>query len=88
MSEGIRVVAGAAVTVLVAGLLTYLLLRAVGRNRQQHTDLPAEEDMTALERGRCMECREWQNLNQLVLTGGVCFNCRSRRGSSNECRRV
>ena len=78
MSEWIRVVVGAAVAVLVGGLLTYLLLRAIRRDRPQRTDLPADDDMTATERGRCMECRQWRNLKQLVLTGGVCFGCRSR----------
>ena len=79
MSEFIRVVLGAAGAVLVGGLLTYLLLRAISIDRQQHTDLPADDDMTATERGRCMECRQWRNLKQLVFTGGVCFGCRSRR---------
>ena len=79
MSEWIRVVVGAAVAVLVGGLLTYLLLRAISIDRQQHTDLPADDDMTAIELGRCMECRQWRNLKQLVFTGGVCFGCRSRR---------
>ena len=78
MSEWIRVGVGAAVAVLVGGLLTYLLLRAIRRDRPQRTDLPADDDMTATERGRCMECRQWCNLKQLVLTGGVCFGCRSR----------
>jgi hypothetical protein len=78
VSEWIRVVVGAAVAVLVGGLLTYLLLRAIRRDRPQRTDLPADDDMTATERGRCMECRQWRNLKQLVLTGGVCFGCRSR----------
>ena len=77
MSEWIRVVVGAAVAVLVGGLLTYLLLRAIRSDRQHHSDLPADDDMAATERGRCMECRQWRNLNQLVLTGGVCFGCRS-----------
>jgi hypothetical protein len=88
VSEWIRVVVGAAVAVLVGGLLTYLPLRAVCSDRQQHTDLPADDDMTAIERGRCMECRQWHNLEQLVLTGGVCFGCRSRGRSANACRRV
>ena len=79
MSEWIRVGVGAAVAVLVGGLLTYLLLRAIRRDRPQRTDLPADDDMTATERGRCMECRQWRNLKQLVFTGGVCFGCRSRR---------
>jgi len=79
VSEWIRVVVGAAVAVLVGGLLTYLLLRAISSDRQQHTDLPADDDMTAIERGRCIECRQWRNLKQLVFTGGVCFGCRSRR---------
>ena len=79
MSEWIRVVVGAAVAVLVGGLLFYLLLCAIRSDRQQHTDLPADDDMTATERGRCMECRQWRNLKQLVFTGGVCFGCRSRR---------
>jgi hypothetical protein len=78
VSEWIRVGVGAAVAVLVGGLLTYLLLRAIRRDRPQRTDLPADDDMTATERGRCMECRQWRNLKQLVLTGGVCFGCRSR----------
>ena len=78
MSEWIRVVVGAAVAVLVGGLLTYLLLRAISIDRQQHTDLPADDDMSATERGRCMECSQWRNLKQLVLTGGVCFGCHSR----------
>ena len=77
MSEWIRVVVGAAVAVLVGGLLFYLLLCAIRSDRQQHTDLPADDDMAATERGRCMECRQWRNLNQLVLTGGVCVGCRS-----------
>ena len=79
MSEFIRVVLGAAGAVLVGGLLTYLLLRAIRSDRQHHSDLPADDDMTAIERGRCMECRQWRNLKQLVFTGGVCFGCRSRR---------
>ena len=81
MSEWIRVVVGAAVAVLVGGLLTYLLLRTIRSDRMQHSDLPADDDMTAIERGRCMECRQWHNLEQLVLTAGVCFDCRSRRRS-------
>jgi len=79
VSEWIRVVVGAAVAVLVGGLLTYLLLRAISIDRQQHTDLPADDEMTGIERGRCMECRQWRNLKQLVFTGGVCFGFRSRR---------
>ena len=75
MSEWICVVVGAAVAVLVSGLL---LLRAIRSDPQQRTDLPADDDMTATERGRCMECRQWRNLRQLVLTGGVCFGCQSR----------
>ena len=78
MSEWIRVVVGAAVAVLVGGLLFYLLLCAIRSDRQQHTDLPADDDMSATERGRCMECSQWRNLKQLVLTGGVCFGCHSR----------
>jgi len=78
VSESIRVVVGAAVAVLVGGLLFYLLLRAIRSDRQQHTDLPADDDMSATERGRCMECSQWRNLKQLVLTGGVCFGCHSR----------
>ncbi|WP_101948859.1 hypothetical protein [Mycobacterium sp. 3519A] len=85
MSEGIRLVVGVAVAILVAGLLTYLLLRAMLSQWQQHTDLPAED---AMERGRCMECREWRYLNQLVLTGGVCLSCWSRRGSANQFGRM
>ena len=77
MSEWVRVVLGAAVAVLVAGLLTYLLLRAIRRDRHHHSDMPADDDIAAPERGRCMECRQWRNLNQLVLTGGVCVGCRS-----------
>jgi len=77
VSESIRVVVGAAVAVLVGGLLFYLLLCAIRSDRQQHTDLPADDDMSATERGRCMECSQWRNLKQLVLTGGVCFGCRS-----------
>jgi len=77
VSEWIRVVVGAAVAVLVGGILTYLLMRAIRTDRQHHTDLPADDDMTAIERGRCMECRQWHNLEQLVLTGGVCIGCRS-----------
>ena len=56
MSEWICVVVGAAVAVLVGGLLTYLLLRAIRSDSQRRTDLPADDDMTATERGRCMEC--------------------------------
>ena len=78
MSEWICVVVGAAVAVLVGGLLFYLLLCAIRSDRQQHTDLPADDDMSATERGRCMECSQWRNLKQLVLTGGVCFGCHSR----------
>ena len=78
MSEWIRVGVGAAVAVLVGGLLTYLLLRAIRSDSQRRTDLPADDDMTATERGRCMECRQWRNLKQLVVTGGVCFGCQSR----------
>jgi hypothetical protein len=78
VSESIRVVVGAAVAVLVGGLLFYLLLCAIRSDRQQHTDLPADDDMSATERGRCMECSQWRNLKQLVLTGGVCFGCHSR----------
>jgi hypothetical protein len=78
VSEWICVVVGAAVAVLVGGLLTYLLLRAIRSDSQRRTDLPADDDMTATERGRCMECRQWRNLKQLVVTGGVCFGCQSR----------
>ena len=78
MSEWIRVVVGAVVAVLVGGLLTYLLMRAIRSDRQQHTHPPADDHVTAIERGRCMECRQWRNLKQLVFTGGVCFGCRSR----------
>ena len=81
MSEWIRVVVGAAVAVLVGDVRTYLRLRAIRSDRQQNSDLTADDDMTATERGRCMECRQWHNLEPLVLTGGVCFGCRSRRRS-------
>lgn len=80
MSESVRIVVGVAVAVLVGGLLSYLLLRAIRSDRRQRTDLPADDDMTATERGRCMECSQWRSLKQLVLTGGVCFGCRSRLG--------
>jgi hypothetical protein len=83
VSQWICVVVGAAVAVLVGGLLTSLLLRAIRSDRQQRTDLPADDDMTATERGRCMECRQWRNLKQLVLTGGVCFGCQSRLRHGN-----
>jgi len=49
VSEFIRVVLGAAGAVLVGGLLTYLLLRAIRRDRQHHSDLPADDDMAATD---------------------------------------